>query len=528
MVKSNINSKKLLNNLGAGLSLIDKNMRIKWMNTELEKWFGPLKNNYNKNCYKVFHKRKTICPRCPTYKAFKDGKIHKAIKTAKTTNKRKKHFLLTVTPIKNKKYQVVQALELVQDITKRKTKEKNKKQLIQKFEKLYDDLKCANKKLKQSNIHIDKLNNFLKKKFKTTASQLKFAKEEIHDIYQINKCLSTTTDLKSILNLIVKLSKKITSANAASLKLINPTKNNILFSNASTGLSQHYLSNTPLKIGEGISGIVAATHQPLIITDIKNDPRVRYPKLAQKEGIYSMISVPAIFNNEILGVINVYFKYPKKIVKDEMGLLKTFAAQAALAIEETKLYENVHLSYFNTVHALVLAMEARDPYTKRHSERVTQYSLKIGKQLKLNDKELEILTYASKIHDVGKIAISDTVLNKPGKLTAAERALIELHPVKGAEMLMPLSFLKTGIPCVKHHHERFDGNGYPQGLAKDKIPILARIVACADSFDAMTSDRPYRYKKLTVKEAIRELELNSGKQFDPRIIPIFIKILKQC
>jgi len=531
---ADLDSKEILNELGAGLSLIDNNLRIKWMNTSYEKWFGSLESNFKRPCYETFQKRHEACPNCPAIKALRDGKIHKIIKTAVTNNKIRKCFLLTVTPIKDKNGQVIQLLELIQDITQSRKKERKSKQLISKFKRICKCLIGANNRLKlniialkKSNKYTDKLNNILKKKFKTKTSELEFAKQEIQDIYQINKTLSNSMDLKRALNLIVRLSRKITGANAACLKLIKPSNNNALFTAASVGLSQNYLLNTPEKIGEGVSGIAAATQRPIVITDISNDPRVKYLNLTQGEGIYSMISVPVLFNQEMLGVIDVYFKYPKKVMKDEMVLLKTFATQAALAIEETKLYENVHLSYFNTIHALVLAMEARDPYTKCHSERVTQYSLRIAKSLELNQKELEILTFASKVHDVGKIAISDTVLNKPGKLTAAERALVELHPVKGAEMLMPLSFLSKGIPCVRHHHERYDGNGYPDGIEKERIPILARIVACADAYDAMTSDRPYRFRKLTLDEAIKELELNSGKQFDPQVVNVFIKILKE-
>jgi HD-GYP domain-containing protein (c-di-GMP phosphodiesterase class II) len=140
-------------------------------------------------------------------------------------------------------------------------------------------------------------------------------------------------------------------------------------------------------------------------------------------------------------------------------------------------------------------------------------------------EELEILRYAGEVHDVGKISIPDFILNKPGRLTPAERAIIELHPVKGAEMLEPLEFLKSALPIVRHHHERYDGTGYPDGLERDKIPVMARILACADAFDAMTSDRPYRSRKLTVEEALAEIKINSGSQFDPHIANLFVKTL---
>ena len=139
---------------------------------------------------------------------------------------------------------------------------------------------------------------------------------------------------------------------------------------------------------------------------------------------------------------------------------------------------------------------------------------------------MEVLRYAAEVHDVGKISIPDVILNKPGRLNPAERAMIELHPVKGVEILEPLEFLKSALPAVRHHHERYDGTGYPDGLDKEKIPLMARILACADAFDAMTSDRPYRREKLTTEEAITEIKNNSGSQFDPYIASLFIKLLR--
>jgi HD-GYP domain-containing protein (c-di-GMP phosphodiesterase class II) len=130
------------------------------------------------------------------------------------------------------------------------------------------------------------------------------------------------------------------------------------------------------------------------------------------------------------------------------------------------------------------------------------------------------------VHDIGKISIPDYILNKPGRLTPDERAVIELHPVKGAEVLEPLEFLKPAIPIVRHHHERYDGTGYPDGLEKERIPLMSRILACADAFDAMTSQRPYRRRRLTIREALEEIKNNSGSQFDPKISHLFIRVIQ--
>ncbi|HOU35994.1 MAG TPA: HD-GYP domain-containing protein, partial [Candidatus Omnitrophota bacterium] len=167
-----------------------------------------------------------------------------------------------------------------------------------------------------------------------------------------------------------------------------------------------------------------------------------------------------------------------------------------------------------------------DPYTQGHTERVTKYALLIGKAMGLSAEDLRTLRYAAEIHDIGKISIPDFILNKPSSLNKLERHMIELHPVKGAQILGPLEFLKQVIPIVRHHHERYDGAGYPDRLKGARIPLLARILACADSYDAMTSDRPYK-QKLSFQQAVREIRRNAGKQFDPAIAALFVKLLKK-
>ncbi len=194
--------------------------------------------------------------------------------------------------------------------------------------------------------------------------------------------------------------------------------------------------------------------------------------------------------------------------------------------ELSTLYEISRKNYFDTIQALALAIEARDPYTRGHSERITNYALDIAEELRLSKDELKTIQYAGRLHDIGKIAIRDAILSKPDRLTVAEWAEVKLHPLKGAEMLLPLDFLENAIPSVRHHHERFDGRGYPDRLIKGRIPLLARILALADAFDAMTSNRPYR-DAFSTEKAIEELRTNSGSQFDPELTKAFLRILER-
>lgn len=522
---------ELLDGIGAGISIIDKKMRIAWINSVLSKWFGSLSEIKNRHCYEVYQHRNKICPGCPSWQVFKTNSKHSSFQTGFNTKGEKRIYHLIASPLKNGNGKVNKVLELTYDVTREWRSREDKSRLLHRFKTLCSRLLKNNKRLnkdaaflKAKNKKTSILWKRLLKKYKAIESQLLFKNMELKDIKNIEKKILATQDLQGILFGIVKLSFNLTHADFATLRMIDQA-NRALPIKASMGLNKQYLGISPLKIGKGIPGLVVSNMKPLAFKNCQRDSQINLLEFKEKNEIASCLNVPVIFKNEALGVISVYFKTQRDITNDEIDILMSFADQAAIAIHETQLYQDVHINYFNTIRALVLAMEAKDPYTKGHSERVTQYAVNIAKELNLGKSEIEILYLASEVHDVGKIGISDLILNKPGKLTSAEKSLVELHPQKGAEMLSPLKFLEQGIPYVRHHHERYDGEGYPDGLKKEQIPLAARILTCTDAFDAMTSNRPYRYRSLSPEEAIGELRLNSGRQFDPAIVNIFIKIL---
>lgn len=177
---------------------------------------------------------------------------------------------------------------------------------------------------------------------------------------------------------------------------------------------------------------------------------------------------------------------------------------------------------FNTVSAISNALEAKDSYTYGHSYRVTFYSIKIGEIIGLDQQQLSFLEFAGLLHDIGKIGVPELILNKPGRLTDEEYNIICRHPVRGGQILSRLKNMQYVIDCVVHHHERFDGTGHPDSLKGDKIPLGARILAVADAYDAMTSDRPYR-KGMLHDIAVAELHRCSGTQFDPALVEAFLQ-----
>ncbi len=183
-------------------------------------------------------------------------------------------------------------------------------------------------------------------------------------------------------------------------------------------------------------------------------------------------------------------------------------------------------AYFDTLSALTSAIDAKDSYTRGHSERVTELSIKLANECKVSDADIENIKIGGLLHDIGKIGIPEAVLNKPGRLNDEEFAIIKSHPDLGIHILGKVEFLEPMVPIIRHHHERYDGRGYPAGLKGDEIPYLARIVSVVDTFDAMTTNRPYR-KALSIEESLKEIEKCSGTQFDPEIAAAFVKMVQR-
>jgi HD-GYP domain-containing protein (c-di-GMP phosphodiesterase class II) len=353
-------------------------------------------------------------------------------------------------------------------------------------------------------------------------------KKELQDIFKVNLVLSSTVDSRKIASLITKFTCELMHTDACVLRLLNNSKDSLI-AISSCGFTNGVIKRSHiLKVNQSLSGITVKTRKPIVADDIRKESQIpeSFRDSLLKEGFRSRLTVPVVFQKEVLGTITTYSKKPRHFIEEETEILSIFASQVAVAIQESKHYDDIHVNYFNTIHALALALEARDLYTRGHTERVTRYSLRLGKALQMSPEELEILRYAAEVHDIGKVSIPDFILNKPGRLTPAERAIVELHPVKGAEVLEPLEFLKPAIPIVRHHHERYDGTGYPDGLSKDRIPVMSKILACADAFDAMTSERPYRRRKLTMEEALEEIRNNSGSQFDPQVSRLFVRMIQ--
>ena len=294
----------------------------------------------------------------------------------------------------------------------------------------------------------------------------------------------------------------------------------------SQGVKREFIEKMRFKKGESITGWVAANNEALVKNDIEGDSWFK----SQNKGEYfvgSVVSIPLLAKDQVIAVLNLSNKKNRQPFSDQdLAFLRGLTTQASIILQNITLYEQVQENYLRTITALAFALDARDSYTRAHSENVTRYAVAIAREMNFRPQEIDRIRRAGLLHDIGKIGIRDGVLLKPSKLTDEEYDDIKNHPGKGETIVSALPFLKEEAKMIRHHHERFDGKGYPDGISGETIEKGARILAVADSFDAMVENRIYR-KALTVQAACQELKNNSGKQFDPEAVDAVLRILEK-
>jgi len=377
------------------------------------------------------------------------------------------------------------------------------------------------KERKKYKIELEKKERQIKKYLE----DIDYLQQFFKGIHEFSIMSKAHLDEQELFNLIVEKTTRMMKTEIGSLMLLNP-ETNLIEIVAAVGLSDEIVKSTKLRIGEGIAGRVFLEGEPIFCSDIEKDPRfMRKPNI--KYYSKSFISVPLKVLDKVIGVLNVNNKEEmKEFNKMDLDLLSLIADEAARVIENFRLYQRMRSMYIGSIKALAQALDARDAYYKGHSDRVTRYAVSIARKMNLPQGIIENIRYAAMIHDIGKIGIPDTILQKIEPLTKDEWERIREHPDIGEALISPIDFLENVTSLIKYHHERWDGKGYPEGLKGDEIPLGARIISIADSFDSMTSTRPYR-KALTKKEAMDELIRQRGKQFDPKIVDIFLDVLKE-
>ena len=347
---------------------------------------------------------------------------------------------------------------------------------------------------------------------------------------------TSTLDPDQVLNRIVQHACNLLGAESASIFLLDKESGDAVL---------HLASNIPkdekirVPAGKGIIGHVIESGETVVIADITQDSR-HYKGVDLDVGTTtrSLIAVPffsseiilggerGVAKEKIIGGIEAINKIEGVFNDGDAEILGILANQAATVLHIAQIYTNADELFLDTVQALVAAIDLKDPYTEWHSQRVSEFSVAIAEELGLSSEEMRQVKIGALLHDVGKIGIPDHILGKPDTLTDKEFAEIKKHPSLGAEIILNVNSLRSEVPALAQHHERLDGGGYPAGLAGDDIELIARIVAVADVFDALTSDRPYR-RAMDIKIAVKTLRYEAGDHLDPRIVECLVRAFEQ-
>lgn len=336
--------------------------------------------------------------------------------------------------------------------------------------------------------------------------------QEISVLQSISTELDALYDNEDIYEKIVEMASRLLMVNDVSFGII---EHGMLSTRKAIGMSTR-----EIPIAGTVFERVVSTNKHYLASFGEINPHTGTPLNT------TLFAIPFTINDEVFGIMSFSNKRDGSAFTDEdISLALTFSKKAAQRIENNALYEVFYNNLINTLKSLIISIEARDSYTKQHSERVTAYALQIAEAMNLSAEDKDALQFGGYLHDIGKIGVRDTILLKPDRLTQEEQDEINLHPVIGGNIIKPLRFFPKEREIILHHHENFDGSGYPDGLAGTDIPMTARILAVADAYDAMTTSRPYRSVR-THKFAVAELVRCSNSQFDGDIVRMFLQSLK--
>lgn len=344
-------------------------------------------------------------------------------------------------------------------------------------------------------------------------------------LYRADRVLRDIDDFKQLLENFMDLIFEVIPASRGYIFLINREE----------GLPVPYVRRAPAAVADDTEIVVSRTilqaavknKESLISNDALVDERFAHSRSVAEARVRSAMCAPLLNRGKVLGIIYLDSTDKSNLYrKEDLALLSAMALKAGIALDNARLYDDLRNMFFNTVETLVRAIQARDPYTSGHSGRVSRYCLQVADKLGLSTRDKQNVYLTSLLHDIGKIGIPDELLNKPEKLNENETAQVREHVKMGAEMLKAMGEMSAVVPLILHHHECWDGSGYPDGLKGEEIPLISRIIAVADTYDAMTSDRPYR-GALTKDEAVAELRRCAGTQFDPRVVEVFIRVVHQ-
>jgi len=351
------------------------------------------------------------------------------------------------------------------------------------------------------------------------AAELERRLAEQETLLELGLALAETLDLRRVLTVALEQAEQFCAAETSSIWELDEGSGELFF-RVVRGQAAPEIQGIRIPLGEGIVGSVAASGKAEVITDVTSDPRWM-GDVSRHFDTRAILAVPLVSRGRVLGVLQLLNPRDRDgFDDDDVRRMRLFAGPVAHALENARLYARLKRTFVETVTAFADAVERRDPYTGGHLHRVVAYSVLLGERLGLPWEELEQLRLGATLHDIGKIGVPDGVLLKPGPLDPAEAEIMRRHTLDGVAIVSRIESLRPLVPIVRSHHERLDGTGYPDGLTDERIPVPARIVAVADTFDAMTTSRPYR-RALVAEVAAEEIRRVAGTHLCPRVAAAF-------
>ncbi len=357
--------------------------------------------------------------------------------------------------------------------------------------------------------------------------------EQLKALQNIDQAITTTVDLKVTLAIITEQVVGQLKVDAASILLLNPHTRNLEFG-AGSGFRTDLIRTALVKEGESLAGRVALARTPLEMHDVDVEGTdAQLAEFWRQESFSFYYAVPLIAKGQVKGVLEVFQCRPFQTNPEWTDFLDALAQQAAIAIDNAQLFNNLKhanlelaLAYDSTIEGWSRALDLRDKETEGHTRRVTELTLELARAMGVPEVELVHIRRGALLHDIGKLGVPDEILLKPGPLSEQEWKLMRTHPQLAYEMLSPIAYLHPALDIPYCHHERWDGSGYPHGLAGIEIPQAARMFAVVDVWDALRSERPYR-KAWSEEDALAYLKEQAGREFDPQVVETFLKVLKR-
>jgi putative nucleotidyltransferase with HDIG domain len=347
---------------------------------------------------------------------------------------------------------------------------------------------------------------------------------------EIDRAINSSVDLRLNLAMVLKQVIAQLGVHAAGVLLFNHASQ-MLEPIAASGFRTRLHEQTRQRLGEGYAGRAALERHIIHIPNLaERDDNPLVAKAIAAEAFVSYFAVPMVAKGQIQGVLEIFHRAPLEHDAEWLDFLNTLAGQAAIAIENATLFENLQRSNFElsmaydaTIEGWSRALDLRDKETEGHTQRVMDITVRLARTFGLGEAELAQVRWGALLHDIGKMGIPDGILLKPGPLTDEEWLVMKKHPVIAYEMLLPIQYLRSALDIPYHHHEKWDGTGYPLGLKGEQIPLTARIFAVVDVWDALRSDRPYR-PAWPVEKVIEHIRTSAGTHFDPQVVKVFLKL----